>query len=175
MLETRDLILDKAGFSDWKKMYHNVWSSPECARYMAWQLTTSEDEARARMRRTLEYQKNHDAYFVYLRSTGSPIGFAGVERISPSQYGETGICLGDGYRGKGYGKQVLQCLLAYCREEPGAKEFIYTAREENEASKRLALAMGLSYVSSEVKTDIRDGRAFTLVKYRLDLKKDSTG
>ena len=76
-------------------------------------------------------QKSHDAYFVYIRSTGSPIRFAGVERISPFQYGETGICLGDGYRGKGYGKQVLQCLLAYCREELGAKEFIYTAREEH--------------------------------------------
>lgn len=31
MLQTRDLILDKARESDWEDMYRNVWSRPECA------------------------------------------------------------------------------------------------------------------------------------------------
>ena len=34
MLETKDLILDKARFEDWKPMYRNVWSRPESFRYM---------------------------------------------------------------------------------------------------------------------------------------------
>lgn len=29
MLETKDLILNKAKFSDWKDMYANVWRHPE--------------------------------------------------------------------------------------------------------------------------------------------------
>lgn len=36
MLETKDLILDKAKFSDWEDMYHNVWSQPESAKHMIW-------------------------------------------------------------------------------------------------------------------------------------------
>lgn len=45
MLETKDLILDKAKFSDWEGMYENVWSHPESAKYMLWKLTTNEDDA----------------------------------------------------------------------------------------------------------------------------------
>ena len=39
MIETESLILDKAKFSDWKEMWDNVWSQPESARYMAWDIT----------------------------------------------------------------------------------------------------------------------------------------
>lgn len=43
MLETTDLILDKAKFSDWEGLYRNVWSRPESARHMLWNLTTREE------------------------------------------------------------------------------------------------------------------------------------
>ncbi len=42
MIETKDLILDKAKFSDWKEMYYNVWSQPESAKYMVWDITTKQ-------------------------------------------------------------------------------------------------------------------------------------
>lgn len=35
MIETANLILDKAKLSDWKEMYENVWSRAESAKYMA--------------------------------------------------------------------------------------------------------------------------------------------
>lgn len=57
MLETTDLILDKAKYSDWEGMYRNVWSRPESARHMLWNLTTSEEDARIRIQKTIEYQK----------------------------------------------------------------------------------------------------------------------
>lgn len=34
MLETKDLIIDKAKPSDWEAMYRNVWSHPESAKCM---------------------------------------------------------------------------------------------------------------------------------------------
>ena len=55
-METRDLILDKARFEDWEDMYRNVWSRPEPAQYMLWQVTASEEEAKARMERTIAWQ-----------------------------------------------------------------------------------------------------------------------
>ena len=52
-METRDLILDKACFKDWADLYRNIWSQPETAQYMLWIVTDSEEEARARMERTM--------------------------------------------------------------------------------------------------------------------------
>lgn len=63
-METRELLLRKAEFDDWKAMYRNVWSRPETARYMAWQVTTDEEQAKVRIRKTISHQENHDAFLV---------------------------------------------------------------------------------------------------------------
>ncbi len=91
MIETESLILDKAKYSDWKEMYYNVWSQPESAKYMAWNITTSEEDAKIRIAKTIAFQKVHDTYFVYEKSSGKAIGFAGVEKIGPYRYQEAGI------------------------------------------------------------------------------------
>ena len=93
MIETESLILDKAKFSDWKEMYCNVWSQPESAKYMEWNITTSEENAKIRIMKTIAFQKEHDTYLVYEKATGKAIGFAGVEKIEPYIYQEAGICL----------------------------------------------------------------------------------
>lgn len=56
--------------------------------------------------------------------------------------------------GKGFGKQILQGLIQYCKEQFDAKEFIYSARDENTASNRLAKSFGFSEDTSTV---LRDG------------------
>ena len=169
MLETEDLILDKAKFSDWRGMYRNVWSHNESTKYMTWTVTTNEDDAIIRIQKTIEFQKVHDTYLVYEKASGEPIGFAGVEELTPFVFQETGICLGPNYVRKGFGKQIVQCLIAYCKEKYGAKEFIYSTRDENEASNRLAKTMNFTFFSSEEKIDHRDGHRYFLQKYRLNL------
>ena len=104
MFETKDLFLDKAKPSDWVAMYKNVWSQPESAKYMAQRVTTSEDEAKIRMQKTIEFQKTHDTYLIYEKVSGEAIGFAGIEQLGPYTYQEAGICLGPKFVGKGYGK-----------------------------------------------------------------------
>ena len=158
MIETESLILDKAKFSDWTEMYHNVWSQPESARYMEWTITTSEEAAKIRITKTIAFQKEHDTYLVYEKTSGKAIGFAGVEKIEPYIYQEAGICLGRDYVGRGFGKQIL-----------GAKEFIYSARDENTASNRLAKSFGFSLISSAAKTDSKDGHQYNLLRYSLKL------
>lgn len=169
MIETDDLILDKAKFSDWKEMYYNVWSHPESAKYMLWKVTESEKDAQIRMRRTIEFQRTHDTYLVYERSSGKPIGFAGVKKAGPQVCQEMGICLGPRYVGRGFGTQILRSLIQYCREEFGAKEFIYSTREENEASRRLAESMGFTIRSSETLIDNWNGQSYNLLNYSLKL------
>ena len=168
MIETKNLILDKAKFSDWEEMYENVWSRPESARYMAWKVTATEEDAKLRIMRTIEFQKNHDVYIVYEKVNGKAIGFAGVEKVRPFVYQETGICLGPDYVGKGFGTQILEALIQYCKQKFGAKEFLYSTRKENEASNRLAKKFGFTLVSSEKKIDNRNGQTYELLKYSLD-------
>ena len=169
MIETESLILDKAKFSDWKEMYDNVWSQPESAKYMAWNITTSKADAKIKNRKTIAFQKAHDTYLVYEKASGKAIGFAGVEKTGPYLYQEMGICLGPNYVRRGFGKQILKALIQYCKEEFGAKEFICFAREENIASNLLVKSLGFTVVSSEMKTDTRDGHRYHLLQYSLKL------
>ena len=169
MIETESLILDKAKFSDWKEMYRNIWSQPESARYMAWSITTSEEAAKIRIVKTIAFQKEHDTYVVYEKSSGKAIGFAGVEKLEPCIYQEAGICLGTNYVGKGFGRQILQGLIQYCKEQFGAKEFIYSTRDENTASNRLAKSFGFLLISSAAKIDSKDGHSYNLLQYSLKL------
>ena len=169
MIETESLILDKAKFSDWKEMYRNVWSQPESARYMAWSITTSEEAAKIRIIKTIAFQREHDTYVVYEKSSGKAIGFAGVEKLEPCIYQEAGICLGPNYVGKGFGRQILQGLIQYCKEQFGAKEFIYSTRDENTASNRLAKSFGFLLISSAAKIDSKDGHSYNLLQYSLKL------
>lgn len=169
MLETKDLISDKAKQSDWKAMYKNVWSHEESAKYMYWSITTNEDDAKVRIKKTIEFQKTHDTYLVYDKATKEAIGFAGVEKLDSHTCGETGICLGPDFVGKGYGKQIVLRLMKYCKEELGAKEFIYLTREKNEASKGLAESLGFKYFDKEERIDERNNEIYIMLKYRLKL------
>ena len=56
MRETKDLILKKAELSDWKDMYHNLWIHEESAKYMLWNPTKSEEDAKIRIQKTIAYQ-----------------------------------------------------------------------------------------------------------------------
>ena len=163
MLETKDLVLDKAKYSDWEKMFRNVWSRRDIAKYTVWRISESEDDAKERILKTIEFQKSHDMYFVYEKKNGEPIGFAGVEKLAHHVYEEAGICLGPDYVGKGFGKQILTCLMEYCKQEFGAKEFIYSAREDNEASRRLAHSLGFYKTSSELRE--HNGNIYSWIKY----------
>lgn len=162
LLETKDIYLDKGKFEDWKDMYRNIWSRDESARYMLWKVSRSEEEARDRMRKTIEWQKTHDAYFIYEKAGGHAIGFAGFTEVEPGVFEDTGVAFGPEYVGKGYGKQLLPALVAYCFEERGGEKFICSSRSKNTASKRLALSCGFTYTHSQDRVDARNGESYVV-------------
>lgn len=171
MIETRDLLLKQAVFDDWKDMYENVWSRRETAKYMLWNVTTSEEDARNRMERTLAYQsRNPYGFFIYEKTGGKAIGFAGMMEIEPGVFEDTGVALGPDYVGKGYGKQVLSALTDTAFTQWGANRIICSCRSQNEASRRLQLSCGFTFSHTEDRTDPRSGEAYILEFYEL-LKK----
>ena len=169
-LETRDLILKKAEYADWSAIYHNLWRHEESAKYMLWNVTRSEEEAKKRMDRTVSFEKKEKyALLVYLKETGQAIGFAGMRQMEPQVFEELGIALGPDYVGRGYGKQILNALIgeaARC----GGTQFYASARDKNTASRNLIKSCGFSLAGSpEEKTDPRNGERYVLEKYVRDI------
>ena len=168
-LKSKDLTIKKAVFSDWRSIYENVWSSEKTAKYMMWSPTNNEADAKSRMERTLEFQKSHDAFFIYLNSTGEAIGFTGYDEMDEGVYCECGIAIGEKFAGKGYGKQVLNMLIEHCLKI-GGKKFIYRTDEENIPSKRLVQSFGFDFVGVEEKIYEKDG-----IKRRIEIYSKKIG
>lgn len=170
MPETRDLILRKAVLDDWQDMYRNIWSRPESAEYMVWSVTCSEDDAVARMERTIAFQASHDYHWTVVeKASGQAIGWAGMEMLEPGVWGETGVAIGPDFTGRGYGKQILNALTDYARDRLGATRFVACCNSRNLASKRLQLSCGFFYTHSEEVTHPRDQVPYTLDYYAREL------
>lgn len=165
MLQTGDLIIKKAEFSDWQDIYRNLWCHADSAKYMLWQPTDSETDAMERMRRTLAYQKEHFAWFVYEKGSGQAIGFAGITQIAPGVWEDTGVALGPKFVGRGYGKQILLTLTDYAFGELKADKMIVSCRSENIPSRKVILTCGFTYTHSETREDPRNGAPYILEFY----------
>ena len=83
-IETKNLVLRKAKESDLDAIYRNIWSDSSVAETMMWKPTENYKEAVRlfgkeavdRMKRTMVYQSQYPAFFVCLKETDEPIGFA---------------------------------------------------------------------------------------------------
>lgn len=165
-METKDLILKAAEFEDWHDLYETIWSRDESAKYMLWTPTHSEEEAKARMERTIAWQKkNRLAYTVYEKKSGKAIGFAGMTQIQEGVYEDTGIAVGPDFVRRGYGRQILTALTEQAFGELHAVKFVASCREKNLASKALQLSCGFVYSHSEDRSDPRTGETYVLEFY----------
>lgn len=163
MLETKDLMIKKAEQKDWKDIYENLWRHEESAKYMLWQITTSEEDAMARMERTITFENTHPySWFVYEKASGQAIGFAGMEEVETGILEDTGVALGPNFVGRGYGKQILGAMINYAKEELGAKKMILSYRDGNVASKKLQESFGFIYSHSEERIDPRTEESYVL-------------
>jgi RimJ/RimL family protein N-acetyltransferase len=166
-LETKDLILKKAVIDDVNDMYNNIWSEEESAKYMLWTPTKSIEEAKERMLKTIEFQKDRIAYCVYEKHSGQAIGFAGMKEIDYRVYEDSGIGIGTKFIRRGYGKQILMALINYCLEDLGAIRIVCSCRTENIPSKKMQLSCGFQYSHSQAMIDKRNGLGYTLDFYEL--------
>lgn len=166
ILNTKDLVLRKAVEADWRCMYENIWCHKESAKYMLWDITKSETDAKERIKRTIRFQTEHDYHWTVVEKTsGQAIGWAGLRECEPGVCEETGIAIGPKFTGKGYGKQILYALTTFAKEELTAKRFIACCRAENTASRQLQLACGFGFTNREHKVDPRDGQPYIMEYY----------
>ncbi len=170
MIVTSRLVLRKAKMSDLESIYKNVWSDSRLTKYMLWKANSSLEEAKERLEKTIEYQSNHYAYFVCLKSNNEVIGFAGVIETEKGIYEDTGICIAHDYQGQGYGKEVVNALKGVIFNELNGRQFLYSTFKENICSKKLCQSLGFKYLKSESKIRKLDNYEYVSDVYYLDNK-----
>lgn len=169
-LVTESLVLRKARDEDLEAIWHNVWRDRALAETMLWRPTRTRRQAAERLERTKRYQAENLAWFVCLRSSGEPIGFAGLREIGEGEYEESGICIARRFQQKGYGRQVLEALVDLVFNRLNGHLFRYGCFRENEASKALALSCGFVYSHSETLVREWDGHEYLCDFYQLTEK-----
>ncbi len=166
-LETAHLLLRKATDADLESIWRNVWRDASLAETMLWAPTDTREAAWDRLARTIAYQAFSPGYFVCLKDTDEPIGFAGVRETSPGEYAETGVCIARAYQNLGYGKETLAALVSLVFDTLGGSRFAYSCFRGNAASEALCRACGFRYVGSRPETRERDGFTYICDEYEL--------
>lgn len=144
-----NIVLRKAKYEDYEKMLKNVWSDRKIYEWMLFTPTYTEQEAIARVKRSIEYQKNHYSYFVALKGSDEPIGLAAMYEYEPNKFEECGICVATKYQGLGYGYEILGLLLDLAFNKLEANSFRYGFFSDNMKSKKLAMKYGFKYEKAE--------------------------
>ena len=192
MPETKDLILRKAVIEDWQDMLHNIWSRPESAKYMLWNLTTTEEAAIARMERTIAYQEAHAYHWTVVeKATGQVFGSISVYNAllgEPQQKAkwpgldfsggiwEPGYCIGQKWWGKGFTTEALQTVVDFWFRQVGGAFLTCCHAVQNPASGRVMEKAGFVYHHNDVYHKF-DGtpvecRCYLLTKEHYDNRKD---
>ncbi len=166
-LETPDLMLKKAKQEDLESIFNNYWCSEVPAKYMLWTPQKDLQQAQERLNKTLRFQKDHFAFFIYEKSTNQAIGQAGMIEVEPNVYEDIGIGMGEKFVGKGYGKQILRCFINYLFSKANAKKIICSCFEDNIASRKMQQACGLKYEYSKKCTRQRDNLEYTADYYTI--------
>lgn len=167
MLETADLILHPGVPEDGPALHANLWRHASVFQYLF--SRPSSDEV-AGIQRTAAYAGMHQEvsteFFVCEKTTGQPIGIAGVKELTPGHWTITDVAIGPDYQRKGYGVQIIRALaeLAFSR---GAQEVAYECFAENEASKRLAQHCGFMFSHAVAAELPKNGQPVTLAHYIL--------
>ena len=162
VLEGKIIRLRKAREDDYQSMLKHVWSDEAVYRWMLYQPTLTEEDARERCRRSMEYQKDHYAYFVKLKETDEAIGLCAIKENEPGHFEESGICIGTAFQGKGYGKEIVALLLELAFMKLGAEDFRYGYFHDNEKSKKVAESFGFRYEKTYELTRPWDGSVKTI-------------
>ncbi len=156
-LEGEHIVLRKARETDWQSMLQNVWGDEAVYRWMLFQPTLTEAEARERCARSVRFQSENHAWFVALKDADEAIGMCAIREYEPGRWEECGICVGTKYQGKGYGKEIVALLLDLCFRKLGAEDFRYGYDFDNVKSKKLAASFGFRYDHSYELTRPWDG------------------
>ena len=166
-LETKDLILGKAKQEDLESIFNNYWYSPVSARFMLWVPQKNLEEAQVRLDRTINFQKDHLAFFIYEKCSGAAIGQAAMLEVEDGIWEDGGVGMGEGFVGHGYGKQILNCFFDYLFGELNAKQIICSCHPNNIPSSKMQQSCGMKFAYEKEFTREKDGETYMAQYYTI--------
>lgn len=170
----KTIIIRKAEPTDLEAIYRNVWSDNDVLSTTYLYHSPDIGEARSRLERTINFQKDKNMFFLALKETNEAFGLCGIFQLSDDLYEEAGLILGKQFQHKGYGTEMLNILLDVVFNHLGAKEFKYSYCEGNDKSRGLADKFGFKFVGSAIETRGWDKKEFLINEMRLK-KEDYKG
>ena len=171
LLTGKDIILRKAEENDYKSMLYHIWSDKDVYDRMLFQPNFTEEEALARCRRSILYQKDNFAWFVALKSTNEAIGLCAIRENGAGHFEESGICVGKEFWGRGFGTEIVSLLLDLSFNNLCAEDFRYGFFSDNLRSEKLAKKFGFTYDRTEKMIRPWDGAEKTVVSCLLTKEK----
>jgi RimJ/RimL family protein N-acetyltransferase len=114
--------------------------TPAITRYLTWEPPTW-DEYVARCEAQLRARDPNEFSFVIRRSDSNEcLGMAALEHADqPSP--EIGLWLKETAHGQGFGREVVEALIAWASQSLGIQSFTYPVAVQNTASRRIAEAL----------------------------------
>lgn len=164
-LETKDLILGKAKQEDLDSIYNNYWNSETSSKFMLWVPQKNLKEAQERLNKTIAFQKEHLAFFIYEKNSGEAIGQAAMLEIEDGVWEDGGIGMGEKFVGKGYGKQILNCLINFLFSDLNAQKILCSCHPDNIPSKKMQQACGMKFAYTKEFTREKDGVTYMAEYY----------
>ena len=145
VLEGQKIRLRKAREDDHLSMLKHVWGDEAVYRWMLYRPTLTEEAALDRCRRSMDYQKEHYAWFAALKETDEAIGLCAIRENEPGHFEESGICIGAAFQGKGYATEMTRAVIAFGFDRINLHRIEIDCRTENTASQRVIEKCGLKY------------------------------
>ena len=164
----KTVVVRKARPDDLDSAYKNIWSDEGLFKYMFYDSTKTYEDAIDRLNRTIEYQKNHYAYFIALKDTDEVIGFCGMDDLGNGEYQEQGVCIASKYQSSGIGKEISFLMLDYVFNTLKGEKFICECMEDNIKSKGLIKLLGFKYLENYNTVSFYDNKEHVIERYVLD-------
>lgn len=93
----KTIVIRKAEPKDVEAIFRNVWSDVEVIRTTFLYQSPDLEEAKARLERTFNYQKDKYMFFMALKDTDEAIGLCGILPVEESVYQEGGFIIGKNF------------------------------------------------------------------------------
>ncbi|MCD7976772.1 MAG: GNAT family N-acetyltransferase [Tannerellaceae bacterium] len=149
-METQRLIIREVREEDFPALL-SIYTQPETMKYISsgkydWTM----EELRAKYDRiNTHYAQGFGIFAVQLADQSTVIGEAGLfNSFDNPAILELGYILDRNYWHQGYGKEICQELIRYCKEELETEKVVARMYAENEASVRLSEATGMTRIET---------------------------
>lgn len=166
----KSIIIRKAEPTDVESIFRHVWSDKDVLCRTFLYQSPDLEEAKARIERTINFQKDKFMFFIVLKETNEVFGLGGIFPLDNQTYEEGGFIFGKAFQHKGYGTEMLNIFLDVVFNHLNGKEFMYSYCDGNDISKGLADKFGFKYVNYTIEKRGWDGKKFKI--HHLSLKKE---